>query len=281
MRQHTRRSQSALTSSLTDYLDAIGRYPLLNREEELALGRRIRAGDGDAVNQLVCANLRFVVSIAKQHQREGVALLDLIDEGNLGLIRAAEKYDETRGIRFISYAVWWIRQAILQAAADQSRIIRLPARRAADLHRIGRRASALVQRLGREPSQQELAEDLHVSVEEVASTLSLGGIHLSLDAAVSTDENPLLDYLPDDGGRLPDDEALESSRMTIVSDALAQLRQRDARILRMYFGFDTEEPMTLEQIGSRLGVTRERVRQIRDRALRRLRKTIPTLALAG
>ena len=281
MRQHVRRTQSPVTDSLTDYLDAIGRYPLLNREEELALGRRIRAGDADAVNQLVCANLRFVVTIAKQYQREGVPLLDLIDEGNLGLMRAAEKFDETREIRFISYAVWWIRQAVLQAAAEQSRIIRLPARRAADLHRIARRASALFQRLGREPSQYELAEELHISVAEVASTMSLRGIHLSLDAPISIDENPLLDYLPYDGGRQPDDEAVESSRTTIVTDALAQLRQRDAGILRMYFGFDGKGPMTLEQIGARLGITRERVRQIRDRALRRLRKTIPPLALAG
>ena len=281
MRERTLRTQPGMKDSLTNYLDAIGRYRLLNRDEELALGRRIRAGDAEAINQLVCANLRFVVAIARQYQREGVALLDLIDEGNLGLIRAAEKFDETKGIRFVSYAVWWIRQAILQAATDQSRLIRVPARRAADLHRLGRRANALLQRLGREPSQHELAEELDVSEEDVASTMSLGCVHLSLDAPLPGDESTLLEYVPDESNRLPDDEALENSRVTAVSDALAQLRQRDAGVLRMYFGFDGEEAMTLEQIGSRLGVTRERVRQIRDRALRRLRKTMPYLALAG
>ena len=280
MPQRARRTQP-VTDSLTDYLDAIGRYRLLNRDEEAALGRRIRAGDVDAVNLLVCANLRFVVSIAKQHQRYGVSLLDLIDEGNIGLIRAAQKYDERRGIKFISYAVWWIRQAILQAATDQSRIVRVPMRRAANLHRLGRRASALFQKLGREPRQNELAEDLDISEQEVASTMSLARIHVSLDTPITDDENTLLDYIGDEGDSSPEHEVVESSRVTAVSKALSELRPRDAWIIRMYFGFDGEEPLTLEQIGSRLGITRERVRQIRDRALRMLRNTIPYLALAG
>ena len=281
MRQRVRRTRPAVTDSLTEYLDSIGRYRMLSRDEEITLGRRIRAGDAHAVDELVCANLRFVVSIAKQYQHLGVSLLDLIDEGNLGLIRAAGKFDETKGIKFISYAVWWIRQAILQAATDQSRIVRLPARRAANLHRIGRGANALFQKLEREPNQTEIAEELNIGEEEVANMIGLGRIHLSLDAPMTDDENTLLDYVADDGNRSPDDEAFENARATAVSEALSLLRPRDARIIRMYFGFDGEEPLTLEQIGSRLGITRERVRQIRDRALRTLRQTVPHLALAG
>jgi RNA polymerase primary sigma factor len=262
-------------------LNCIARYRVLSREEEAALGRRIRAGDVNATNQLVCANLRFVVSIAKQYQRQGISLIDLIDDGNLGLLRAARKFDETKGIKFISYAVWWIRQAILQAVTEQSRIVRVPTRRAANFHRISRRANALVQKLGREPTQNEIAEELDISEEEVASTMSLGRIHLSLDAPMTGDDNSLLDYVTDESNSSPDDEVAESSRSTAVEEALSKLRPRDARIVRMYFGFDGEEAMTLEQIGSQLHITRERVRQIRDRTLRALRKTIPYLALAG
>ena len=282
MRQRVHPTQAAVSDSLTDYLNGIGRYRVLTRDEEMALGRRIRAGDADAVNQLVCANLRFVVTIAKQYQRHGISLLDLIDEGNLGLIRAAQRFDETKGIKFISYAVWWIRQAILHAIVAQSHMVRVPTRRAADLSRVGRRANALFQKLGREPRQHEIAEALNVEEAEVASAISLlPRIDLSLDAAVTGDATTMLDHLADEDNPSPEDSAFNNSRIIAVSHALSQLRPRDARILRMYFGFDGEEPMTLEEIGSQFGITRERVRQIRDRALRTLRKAIPHLALAG
>lgn len=281
MRQSARRTRPAVSDSLTEYLDSIGRYRLLTGDEELALGRRIRAGSVDAVHQLVCANLRFVVSIAKQYQRQGVSLLDLIHEGNLGLIRAAHRFDERKRIRFISYAVWWVRQAIFHAVMQQSRIVHLPTRRAANLQRIGRRANVLFQQLGREPRQSEIAEELDISEEEVARTMSFARVPLSLDAPLTGDENTLLDYVADDEHGSPDDEAFESARTAAVSQALSTLRSRDAQILRMYFGFDGEDPLTLEEIGSRFGITRERVRQVRDRALRTLRKTIAHLALAG
>ena len=281
MRQSARRTRPAVSDSLTEYLDSIGRYRLLTGDEELALGRRIRAGSVDAVHQLVCANLRFVVSIAKQYQRQGVSLLDLIHEGNLGLIRAAHRFDERKRIRFISYAVWWVRQAIFHAVMQQSRIVHLPTRRAANLQRIGRRANVLFQQLGREPRQSEIAEELDISEEEVARTMSFARVPLSLDAPLTGDENTLLDYVADDEHGSPDDEAFESARTAAVSQALSTLRPRDAQILRMYFGFDGEDPLTLEEIGSRFGITRERVRQVRDRALRTLRKTIAHLALAG
>jgi RNA polymerase primary sigma factor len=281
MRSLSRRRPAAIRDSLTEYLDDIGRYRVLTREEETELGQRIRAGDPEAVNALVCANLRFVVSIAKQYQRHGISLLDLIDEGNLGLIRAARRFDETKGIRFISYAVWWIRRAILQGLDAQSRLIRVPTRRRAAVHRIGRHASTLVQKLGREPRQDEIAEELEISESEVASTLSIARCQLSLDAPLTGDEHTLLDYLADDANPSPDEDTTERSRATAVADALATLRARDSQIVRMYFGLNAEEPMTLEEIGSRLGITRERVRQIRDRALTRLRRAMPHLALAG
>lgn len=280
MRESARRTHPAVTDSFTEYLDSIGRYRLLDRDEERALGRRIRAGDVDAVHRLVCANLRFVVSIAKQYQRHGVSPLDLIDEGNLGLLRAAQRFDERKGIKFISYAVWWIRQAIFQAVMEQSRIVHLPVRRATNLHQIGRRANALFQQLGREPKLSEIAQEMELSEEEVARAMSFGRIPLSLDAPVTGDENTLLDYVADDDSASPDDVAAESARISAVSEALATLRPRDAKILRLYFGFDGEDPLTLEEIGSGLGITRERVRQVRDRALRTLRKKIPHLALA-
>lgn len=276
----SRLSVPAIPDSFTEYLNDIGRYPVLTREEETDLGRRIRAGDPEAVNALVCANLRFVVSIAKQYQRQDISLLDLIDEGNLGLIRAARKFDETRGIRFISYAVWWIRRAILQGLDNQSRIIRVPTRRRVAAQRIGRRANALFQKLGREPRPDEIAEELEISESEVASTLSIARCQLSLDAPLMGDEHTLLDYLADEANPSPENTT-EQSRATAVADALATLRARDAQIVRMYFGLNAAEPMTLEEIGSRLGITRERVRQIRDRALVRLRRAMPCLALAG
>src|SRR5438046_5440872 len=235
----------AVIDSLSEYLDEIGRYPLLSRREELELGRRIRQGDREAVDALVCANLRFVVSMAKKYHGRQVSLLDLIDEGNLGLIRAAHKFDETKGIKFISYAVWWIRQAILQALAEQSRIVRVPLNRAGTLHRIGKRSSALLQELGREPTVEEIAEGMDISQEEVAKTLSISQAHLSLDAPLTPGEdNKLLDYLPDTTNPGPDDEIFEHALTESIEKVLGTLKDREAKILRLYFGLEGQDPMT-------------------------------------
>jgi RNA polymerase primary sigma factor len=266
--------------SLDQYLKEISQYPLIDREEEAALARRIRQSDEDALNKLVRSNLRFVVSVAKKYQNQGVPLPDLINEGNLGLIRAAHKFDETKGIKFISYAVWWIRQAILQALAEQSRIVRVPLNRAGALHRIGRRSSALLQELGREPTVDEIAEELDISHEEVERTLAISQSHLSLDAPLTPGEdNRLLDYLPDQYAPGPEDEAYERALKKTIEEALSTLKEREAKILRLYFGLDDQEPMTLEEIGSLLGITRERVRQIKEKALSRLRHVSRARAL--
>lgn len=258
--------------SLDQYLKEISAYPLIDREEEGHLACRIRRGDREALEKLVNSNLRFVVSIAKKYQNQGVALSDLINEGNLGLIRAAEKFDETRGVKFISYAVWWIRQAILQALAEQSRIVRVPLNRAGELHRIGKRSSALVQELGREPTVGELAEGLEVEADELYKTMSIAMAHLSLDAPlVPGEDNKLLDYLPDEYRPGPEQEAFDKALKNNVEEALSTLKPREAKILRLYYGLDGEDAMTLEEIGQQLGVTRERVRQIKERALARLR----------
>jgi len=260
-------------SSLDQYLKEISAYPLLKREQEVELAERIRDGCEDSLERLVRSNLRFVVSVAKKYQNQGVALGDLINEGNLGLIRAAHKFDETKGIKFISYAVWWIRQAILQALAEQSRIVRVPLNRAGALHRIGKRSSTLLQELGREPTVEEIAEELDLTHEEVQRTLAISQSHLSLDAPLTPGEdNRLLDYLPDQVSSGPDDETYERALSQTIEEALGTLKEREARVLRLYFGLeDGRDPMTLEEIGSLLGITRERVRQIKEKALVRLR----------
>ncbi len=258
--------------SLDQYLKEISQYPLIDKAEEVRLAKGIRRGDEEALKKLVRANLRFVVSVAKKYQKRGVPLSDLINEGNLGLIRAAHKFDETRGIKFISYAVWWIRQAILQALAEQSRIVRVPLNRAGALHRVGRRTSALLQELGREPTVEEIAQDLDLSEEEVKRTLAISRAHLSFDAPLTPGEdNRLLDYLPDQYSPGPEDEAYKHALRQAVDDALSTLTEREAKVLRLYFGLDHQEPMTLEEVGSLLGVSRERVRQIKEKALLRLR----------
>jgi RNA polymerase primary sigma factor len=258
--------------SLDQYLREISRYPLITQDEEVDLAKRIRAHEEEALDKLVRSNLRFVVSVAKKYQNQGVSLSDLINEGNLGLIRAAHKFDETKGIKFISYAVWWIRQAILQALAEQSRIVRVPLNRAGALHRITRRSSALQQELGREPTAAEVAEGMDIEVEEVEKTLSISQNHVSLDAPlVPGEENRLLDYLPDTQNPGPDAETFEHALTQSIEEVLKQLKEREAKILRLYFGLDGPEPMTLEEIGAQLGITRERVRQIKEKALSRLR----------
>ena len=258
--------------SLDQYFREIGRYPLIDREEEVRLGKLIEEGNKGGLDKLVRSNLRFVVSVAKKYQNQGVPLSDLINEGNLGLIRAAQKFDQSKGIRFISYAVWWIRQAILQMLAEQSRIVRIPLNRAGALHRIGRRSSELLQELGRDPTVKELAQELDLSEEEVRSTLTVSRSHLSLDSPIKSGENGrLLDYLPDQYSPGPEQETYERALGDTIEVALASLKEREAKILRLYFGLDDQKPMTLEDIGSILGVTRERVRQIKEKALVRLR----------
>ncbi len=266
--------------SLDQYLRDISAYPLISREEEAELARRIRVGDQDALDKLVRSNLRFVVSVAKKYQNQGVSLSDLINEGNLGLIRAAHKFDETKGIKFISYAVWWIRQAILQALAEQSRIVRVPLNRAGTLHRIGKRANALLQELGREATHAEIADGMDITEEEVAKTMSISQVHLSLDAPLTPGEdNRLLDYLPDTNHATPDEQTFEKALTEAIEESLGSLKERESRILRLYFGIDGAEPMTLEEIGSLLGITRERVRQIKEKALSRLRHVSRSKAL--
>jgi len=258
--------------SLDQYLREISVYPLITREEEVNLAQLIRKDDQEALDKLVRSNLRFVVSVAKKYQNQGVSLSDLINEGNLGLIRAAHKFDETKGIKFISYAVWWIRQSILQALAEQSRIVRVPLNRAGALHRIGKRASALLQELGRQPTHLEIAQGLDITEEEVAKTMLISQVHLSLDAPMTPGEdNRLLDYLPDTTNRTPDEATFEKALTEAIEESLSGLKQRESKILRLYFGLDGEDPMTLEDIGTLLGITRERVRQIKEKALLKLR----------
>jgi RNA polymerase primary sigma factor len=272
----THRKSSYEEGSLDQYLRDISIYPLISRDEEVRLAQRIRANDQEALDKLVRSNLRFVVSVAKKYQNQGVSLSDLINEGNLGLIRAAHKFDETKGIKFISYAVWWI----LQALAEQSRIVRVPLNRAGTLHRIGKRANALLQELGREPTHEEIADGMDITEEEVAKTISISQTHLSLDAPLTPGEdNKLLDYLPDNLNPTPDEQTFEKALTESIEEALASLKEREAKILRLYFGLDGEEPMTLEQIGSLLGITRERVRQIKEKALSRLRHVSRARAL--
>ena len=275
-----RKFRGSEEGSLDQYLRDISAYPLITREEEAELARRIRVGDQSALDKLVRSNLRFVVSVAKKYQNQGVSLSDLINEGNLGLIRAAHKFDETKGIKFISYAVWWIRQAILQALAEQSRIVRVPLNRAGTLHRIGKRANTLLQELGREATHAEIADGMDISPDEVAKTMSISQTHLSLDAPMTPGEdNKLLDYLADEVSLPPDEQTYEKALTDAVEESLASLKDREAKILRLYFGLDGSEPMTLEQIGALLGITRERVRQIKEKALSRLRHVSRARAL--
>jgi RNA polymerase primary sigma factor len=279
MPQATRKS-SYEEGSLDQYLRDISVYPLINRDEEVRLAQLIRVNDQEALDKLVRSNLRFVVSVAKKYQNQGVSLADLINEGNLGLIRAAHKFDETKGIKFISYAVWWIRQAILQALAEQSRIVRVPLNRAGTLHRIGKRASALLQELGREATHAEIAEGMEISEEEVAKTMSISQTHLSLDAPLTPGEdNKLLDYLPDTNNLTPDELMFDKALTESIVDALAHLKERESKILKLYFGLEEKDPMTLEEIGALLGITRERVRQIKEKALSRLRHVSRARAL--
>lgn len=273
---------SADEGSLDLYLNEISRFPLITRSDEAALAVRIRAGDQDALDTLVRSNLRFVVSIAKRYQNRGVSLADLINEGNVGLLRAAEKFDETRGIKFISYAVWWIRQTIHQALAEQSRIVRLPGNRTGEVNRLGRRTAALRQELGREPTATEIAAEYKMDLAQVEQTLAISQAHVSLDAPVGTGTPMrLLDHLADADGRGSDADTFDHALRAHIVASFEELTPREARVLRLYFGFDIDEPMTLEEIGHLLGITRERVRQIKARALQKLRAAGDAAALAS
>jgi RNA polymerase primary sigma factor len=276
----TIRKSTADEGSLDQYLRDISQFPLITRDDEVRLAERMRAGEQEALDTLVRSNLRFVVSVAKKYQNQGVSLSDLINEGNLGLIRAAHKFDETRGIKFISYAVWWIRQSILQALAEQSRIVRVPLNQAGTLHRLGKTVSAMAQELGRAATHAELAVQMELSEEEIAHTMTISQTHLSLDAPMTPGEdNKLLDYLPDTMHGQPDEHTFEKALTQSIEDALCSLSEREAKILRLYFGLDGSEPKTLEEIGSLMGITRERVRQIKEKALSRLRHVSRARAL--
>ena len=261
------------SASLDKYLQEIGKEDLISVEEEVELAARVRIGDKIALEKLTRANLRFVVSVAKQYQNQGLSLPDLINEGNLGLIRAAKKFDETRGFKFISYAVWWIRQAILQALAEQSRIVRLPLNQVGSLSKINKAFSKFEQEFERKPSPEELADSLELPIEKVSDTLRVSGRHISVDAPfVEGEDNSLLDVLVNNDSPNADRSLMMESLAREIERALKSLTEREYDIIRMFFGIRCQE-MTLEEIGERLGLTRERVRQIKERAIRRLRHT--------
>lgn len=268
------------SQSLDKYLQEIGKVELITADQEVELAKKIRDGDALALERLTKANLRFVVSVAKQYQNQGLTLGDLINEGNLGLIKAAQRFDETRGFKFISYAVWWIRQSILQALAEQSRIVRLPLNRVGSLNKISKAFSELEQRFEREPSTQEMAEMLNISEGEVLDTMRISGRHISMDAPFSGgEESNLLDVLEDDNEVTPDNSLLIDSLRREVQRALSTLTPREADVVSYYFGLNGGHSLTLEEIGERFDLTRERVRQIKEKAIRRLRHTTRSKSL--
>lgn len=259
------------SASLDKYLQEIGREDLITPGEEVKLAGQIRRGDRRALDKLVRANLRFVVSVAKQYQNQGLSLPDLIDEGNLGLIKAAEKFDETRGFKFISYAVWWIRQSILQALAEQSRIVRLPLNQVGSLNKISKTLSKFEQENERRPSADEIADELGLPVDKIADTLKVQGRHVSVDAPFADGEdNSLLDVLVNDDSPMADRTLVNESLQKEIDRALDTLTTREKEIIRMFFGIGESEK-TLEEIGDKFNLTRERVRQIKEKAIRRLR----------
>ena len=267
------------SASLDKYLQEIGREELITVEEEVELAAKIRKGDRAALDKLTRANLRFVVSVAKQYQNQGLSLPDLINEGNLGLIKAAEKFDETRGFKFISYAVWWIRQSILQALAEQSRIVRLPLNQVGSLNKISKAFSRFEQDNERRPSMEELAEQLDMPVDKIADTMKVSGRHISVDAPfVEGEDNSLLDVLINDDSPNADRPLINESLSKEIDRALGTLHPRESEIVKMFFGIGCQE-MTLEEIGDKFGLTRERVRQIKEKAIRRLRQNSRSIHL--
>ncbi len=269
------------SASLDKYLQEIGREDLITVEEEVELAQRIRNGDRLALEKLTRANLRFVVSVAKQYQNQGLSLPDLINEGNLGLIKAAEKFDETRGFKFISYAVWWIRQSILQALAEQSRIVRLPLNQVGSLNKINKAFSKFEQENERRPSAEELAEKLDIPVDKITDTMKVSGRHVSVDAPfVEGEDNSLLDVMINDDSPNADRALINESLSKEIDRALSTLSEREHEIVKKFFGIGVPE-MTLEEIGDEFGLTRERVRQIKEKAIRRLRSSSKSKLLKG
>lgn len=262
------------TASLDKYLQEIGKVELITADEEVELAQRIRQGDRVALEKLTKANLRFVVSVSKQYQNQGLSLPDLINEGNLGLIKAAQRFDETRGFKFISYAVWWIRQSILQALAEQSRIVRLPLNKIGSINKINKTYAKLEQEFEREPNAEEIAEALEITPSEVKESLKNAGRHISMDAPLVQDEdNNMYDVLKSDEVATPETELLYESLRKEIDRAISTLTQREADVVRLYFGLNGSHPMTLEEIGEKFDLTRERVRQIKEKAIRRLKHT--------
>ena len=262
------------TASLDKYLQEIGKVELITADEEVELAQRIRQGDRIALEKLTKANLRFVVSVSKQYQNQGLSLPDLINEGNLGLIKAAQRFDETRGFKFISYAVWWIRQSILQALAEQSRIVRLPLNKIGSINKINKTYAKLEQEFEREPNAEEIAEVLDLTEAEVKESMKNAGRHVSMDAPLVQDEdNNMYDVLKSDEVVTPETELLYESLRKEIDRAISTLTQREADVVRLYFGLNGSHPMTLEEIGEKFDLTRERVRQIKEKAIRRLKHT--------
>jgi len=258
--------------ALALYLEDIKNHPLLTRAEEAELARRIRDGDQLALEKLVRSNLRFVVSVAKKYQNLGMSLPDLICEGNVGLVRAAQKFDETKGVKFISYAVWWIRQAILKALAENSKTFRLPINRATTLNKISKKEAELTQKLGREPKPEEVAAAMDMDVDEVRKLMNVSRRSLSLDAPLfEGEEKTLFSYLSDDDTLDPEEQTFESARIKEIRETLETLQPREAKIVKLYYGLDGNEPLTLREIGSIFNLSRERIRQIKERAIERLR----------
>jgi RNA polymerase primary sigma factor len=262
------------TASLDKYLQEIGKVELITAEEEVELARRIKQGDRDALEKLTKANLRFVVSVSKQYQNQGLSLPDLINEGNLGLIKAAQRFDETRGFKFISYAVWWIRQSILQALAEQSRIVRLPLNKIGSINKINKAYAKLEQENEREPDAGEIADMLDIPETEVKESMRNSGRHISMDAPLIQDEdNTLYDVLRSDDTNTPEKALMTESLRKEIDRAISTLTPRESDVIRLYFGLNSKHPMTLEEIGEKFDLTRERVRQIKEKAIRRLKHT--------
>ena len=263
-------------ASLDKYLQEVGREPLITSDEEVALAKRIKAGDLQALEKLTKANLRFVISVAKQYQNQGLPLQDLINEGNLGLIRAAEKFDETRGFKFISYAVWWIRQSILQSLAEQARIVRLPLNKIGALNKINKAFSALEQQNERPPTPDELSEYLEMPVDDIKKALSHSARHTSMDAPLSEgDESSatLIDFITNNDYPSPDSELIKQSLRGEIARSLSTLSHRERCVVNMFYGLDGTMPLSLDEIGNKFDLTRERVRQIKEKAIRRLKHT--------
>lgn len=262
------------SASLDKYLQEIGREELVTAEEEVILAKKISKGDQNALNKLVKANLRFVVSVAKQYQNQGLTLPDLINEGNLGLIKAAQRFDETRGFKFISYGVWWIRQSILQALAEQSRIVRLPLNQVGSLNKINKAFSKLEQSFEREPSNHELACELEISEDKIEDTIKISGRHVSMDTPfVAGEENKLIDILENENSPKTDKGLLNESLQKEIERSLSKLSEKERDVVKLFFGIGMNHGLTLEEIGNKFDLTRERVRQIKEKAIRTLRKT--------